>query len=56
MLEEYVFVDEDYNVVAKMGLHDDEVAEERVLALSMQHGKSITCLKVVTTVNAILSA
>ena len=49
MLDEYVFVDEDFRVIEKSGLHDDEVAEQRALQLSSQHKKTVICYKHVCT-------
>lgn len=49
MLDDYVFVDEDFNVVARLGLHDDEVAEQHALGLSKQHMKTIICYRRIVT-------
>jgi hypothetical protein len=49
MLEDYIFVDEDFNVVLKAGLHDDEVAEQSALRLSKQYMKTIICYRHIVT-------
>jgi len=49
MLDDYVFVDEDFTVIARLGLHDDEVAEQHALGLSKQHMKTIVCYKWIVT-------
>jgi hypothetical protein len=45
MLDEYVFVDEDFKVILEAGLHDGEVAEQRALKLSAIHKKTVICYK-----------
>ena len=49
MLEDYIFVDDDFSVIEKAGLHDDEVAEQRALNLSTIHKKTVTCYKHIAT-------
>jgi hypothetical protein len=49
MLDDYIFVDEDFKVIEKAGLHDDEVAEQRALSLSKQHMKTVICYKWIVT-------
>lgn len=45
-LIDYIFVDEDFQVIEQAGLHDDEIAYQRAQRLANEKNQIITILEI----------
>ena len=47
-LTDYIFFDDNFNIIQESGLHDDDVADSRCSELMRVHNKTVSCYRLIS--------